>query len=346
MNHEEYLDRLLERRAYAEVHIPVANDEVASSLAAAEVFAQLQEIEVPPGFANRLELSIRSRARGLTEQNGGTMTSERSLSLAGSQHFPKQRVWIAALRIAAVLIVACVGVLTASVHSHPGDALYGLKQAEHQLTLTFANNPQNGVSAQIDQLRSALVDLGTVVNDGRGDEAIRLAMETVSAKTSACREAVAALPAGSERQIAQHDLNNILAEEKQILHHQLDRVDWPMRLAFTRQLGVLGDHVPAVTHVVVRTQINSMILITMTGSYFAPQAELIINGQPVGKVNQSTSVQLIALISNSNLAPGANAFDVRNPDGTAAELVLSVDENNNHSGWGTPVPPFDERSDD
>jgi len=274
------------------------------------------------------------------------MPSERSLSLAGSQHFPKQRVWIAALRIAAVLIVACVGVLTASVHSHPGDALYGLKQAEHQLTLTFANNPQNGVSAQIDQLHRTLVDLGTVVNDKRGDDAIRLAMETVSAKTTACREVVSALPAGSERDIAQHDLDTILTEEEQTLRHQLDQVDWPMRLAFTRQLGVLGDPVPIVSNVVVRTQMNNMILITMTGLNFAPQAELIINGQPVGKVNQSTSAQLSALISSSNRPSGAIAFGVRNPDGTAAELVLNVDDNNHHSGRGTPVPPFNDRSDD
>jgi hypothetical protein len=338
MNHEEYLDHLIERRAYAEVHIPVANDEVAASLAAAEVFAQLQEIEVPPVFASRLELSIRSHAHSLTGQNGGTMPSERSLSLAGSQHFPKQRVWIAALRIAAVLIVACVGVLSASAQSHPGDALYGLKQAEHQLTLTFANNPQNRVSAQIDQLRSTLVDLGTAVNDGSGDDAIRLALDAVVAKTIACRGAVAALPMGSEREAAQQDLDSILTEEKQTLRHQLDQVDLPIRLAFTRQLGVLGDPVPIVSNVVVHKQMNNMILITMTGSNFALQAELIINGQPVGKTNQSTSVQLSALISGSIWSSTANSFVVRNHDGTAAELVVNIDDNNNHNGRGTPEP--------
>ena len=337
MNHEEYLDRLIERRAYTEVHIPVANDEVASSLAAAEVFAQLQEIEVPPGFANRLELSIRSRARSLIEQNGGTMPSERSLSLAGSQRFPKRRVWTAALRIAAVLMVACVGVLTASAHSLPGDALYGLKQAEHQLTLTFANNPQNRASAQIDQLRSTLVDLGTVVNDGRGDDAIRLALDTVAARTIACRGAVAALPAGSERETAQQDLNSILTEEEQTLHHQLDQVDWPIRLAFTRQLGALGVPVPTVTNAVVRTQINGMLLITITGSHFVLQAELFIDGRPAGMVSRTTPDQLVAVINNAAWSPGAHAVGVRNPDGTAAQVVLNVN-NNNHSRQGTPEP--------
>jgi hypothetical protein len=335
MNHEEYLDRLIERRAYEEVHIPVANDKVAASLAAAEVLAQLQEIEVPPRFAHRLELSIRTRARSLAEQNGGTMSLERPLSLAGSQRFLKRRAWIAVLRIAAVLMVACVGLLTVSAHSLPGDALYGLKQAEHQFTLTFENNPQNRVSAQIDLLRSALVDLGAVVNDGRSDDAIRLALDTVAAKTIACRGAVVAVPAGSEREVAQRDLDSILTEEEQTLRHQLDQVDWPIRLAFTQQLGTLGDPVPTVTHVAIRTQINGMLLITMTGSHFAPQAELIIDGRPAGMVSQTTPEQLVAVISNAAWSPGSYAVGVRNPDGTAAQKVLNVNDNN-HSRQGTP----------
>ena len=353
MNHEEYLDLLIERRAYAEVHIPMANDKVAASLAAVEVLDQLQEIEVPPGFANRLELSIRTRARSLAEQNGGTVPLERPLSLAeqnggtmslerplspaGSQRFLKRRAWIAVLRIAAVLMVACVGVLTATAHSLPGDALYGLKQAEHQFTLTFENNPQNRVSAQIDQLRSALVDLGAVVDDGRGDDAIRLALDTVAAKTIACRGEVAAVPAGSEREVAQRALDSILTEEEQTLRHQLDHVDWPIRLAFTQQLGALGDPVPTVTRVVVRQQFNGMLLITMTGSHFAPQAELIIDGRPAGMVSQTTPEQLVAVISNAALTPGAYAVGVRNPDGTAAQGVLNVNDNN-HSRQGTPGP--------
>jgi hypothetical protein len=225
--------------------------------------------------------------------------------------------------------------LTVSAHSLPGDALYGLKQAEHQFTLTFENNPQNRVSAQIDLLRSALVDLGAVVNDGRSDDAIRLALDTVAAKTIACRGAVAAVPAGSEREVAQRDLDSILTEEEQTLRHQLDQVDWPIRLAFTQQLGTLGDPVPTVTHVAIRTQINGMLLITMTGSHFAPQAELIIDGRPAGMVSQTTPEQLVAVISNAAWSPGSYAVGVRNPDGTAAQKVLNVNDNN-HSRQGTP----------
>jgi hypothetical protein len=67
MNPEEYLDRLIERREHGETQIRVINDEVATSLGAAELLVQLQEIDVPPGFANHLELSIRTRIRNLAQ---------------------------------------------------------------------------------------------------------------------------------------------------------------------------------------------------------------------------------------------------------------------------------------
>ena len=44
MNPDEYVDRLLERRERGEKQLPVITDEVAASLAAAEVLTQLREI--------------------------------------------------------------------------------------------------------------------------------------------------------------------------------------------------------------------------------------------------------------------------------------------------------------
>jgi hypothetical protein len=333
MNPEEYLDRLIERREHGEVQLPVINDEVAASLAAAEVLTQLQEIVVPPEFAGRLELSIRARTRNLdfahnlAQQNGRIIPLAYPRSLAGSRHFPMRRAWIAVLGIAAVLTLACIGILTASARSLPGDPLYGIKQAEHQFTLNFADDPQDRASVQIDQLHSALVDLSTVVNDGRNDDAIRLALHIVAAKTNDSRGAVAAMPAGAEREAAQRNLDSVLAEEEQTLRPLLDHVDWAMRLAFTQQLGALGDPVPTVTHVMVRAQSNGTLLITLTGTHFAPHAELTIEGRPVGMVSQSTSEQLIAVISNSAWSPDIDAIGVLNPDGTAAQMVPNEDDN-------------------
>jgi len=51
MNPEEYVDRLIERRERGEKQLPVITDEIAASLAAAEVLTELGEIAVPPEFA-------------------------------------------------------------------------------------------------------------------------------------------------------------------------------------------------------------------------------------------------------------------------------------------------------
>jgi hypothetical protein len=143
-----------------------------------------------------------------------------------------------------------------------------LKQAEYQFTLTFAGGPQD--RAQIDQVHSALVDLRTIVNDGRNDDAIRPALRSVAAKTNDSRGAVAALPAGAEREAV----------------------------------------------------------------------ELIIDGRPDGVVSQSTSEQLVAVVSNSGWSPGAHALGVRNPDGTAAQMALSG-EGDDHKRYATPQPSDD-----
>ena len=177
--------------------------------------AQLKDSRIPYEFAYNLELSIRARARNLTEQNLGstshaqsynlnrhkrrTISPEQSQSPVDPQPLFKRRAWITFLRVAAVFIIASIGILTTSERSQPGDALYGLNQAEKQFTLTFAGVPQNRANLQIDQLRSAIVDLKTAVNEGRDDGAIKLALATVAAKTSNS-QALAALPVDSTRE--------------------------------------------------------------------------------------------------------------------------------------------------
>ncbi len=361
MNPEEYLDRLIELHEQGEMHLPAINDDFAASMVAAETLVQLKEISIPFEFANNLELSIRAHARNLKEQNRENISFAQShiLSDQNRQTIPpvqsqrpvdprpifKRRAWITLLRVAAVLLIAGVGILTASERSQPGDALYGLSQAEKQFTLTFAGAPQNHANLQIDQLRSAIVDLKTAVNEGRDDGAIRLALTTVAAKTSASQEAVAALPVVSMREEVQENLSSVLAEEEQILHILLNNVDWPVRLAFTQQLGILGESVPTVTNIVVHTQSNGTLLITITGTYFAPQAQLMIDGLQNGKVSQSTPTQLIAVSGNTARSSGVYAIGIRNPDGTAAQLIINVHDRNNsdqedsnHNRHGTPVP--------
>jgi len=167
MNPEEYVDRLIEQRERRAKQLPVLTDEVAASLAAAAVLTQLRELTVPPAFASYLELYLRARARSFGQHACTALPVVRPVRRAGVR-----RSWTAVLGFAAVLLAACISILTASARSLPGDTLYGLKQAEYQFTLNFASGPQDRASAQIDQLRNALVDLRTVVTAGRAGDAI------------------------------------------------------------------------------------------------------------------------------------------------------------------------------
>src|SRR5258708_37169912 len=214
MNPEEYVDRLIERRERGEKQLPVINDEVAASLAAGGVLTQLGEIAAPPEFAGYRELYIGARARSFGQQTSNAIPVVCPGSRAGSQRFLARRSWTAVLGFAAVLLAACISILTASARSLPGDTLYGLKQAEYQLTLNFASGPQDRASAQIDQLRNALVDLRTAVTAGRADDAIGLALSSVAAKTHASRGAVAALPASAEPEAAQRDLDGVPGQDE------------------------------------------------------------------------------------------------------------------------------------
>lgn len=361
MKPEEYLDRLIELRQNGVEPLPVANDEIAASLAAAQTVTQLNQIDIPPAFAQKLELAIRSRARDLARQNGRILPTTQpldTLCIPGSlgpsrvlnpQRSQPRRVWIAALGIAAMLLVAFVGILTASAHSLPGDALYGLKQAEEQFQINFASNPQDRIGVQIDQLHNALTDLKAVVNGGRGDDVIRMALNIVVDKTNNARGAVAALPAGTDRDTAQGNLDSILTEEDQTLRGLLNPADWPVRLAITGQLGALGDLVPTVTRVTVLTQSNGTLLITLTGTHFAAGARLVIDGKSAGTVTQNTPGRLVAVISNLTGLHGEHEIGILNPDETAAQMAYGKDtdhdqQDDNRVQYGTPEPTRDSGS--
>lgn len=96
-----------------------------------------------------------------------------------------------------------------------------------------------------------------------------------------------------------------------------------------------------------RVQGNQTLVITLTGTHFAPQSVLFIDGQPAGIVSQTTPQQLVAVINNAMLPPGLHAIGVRNPDGTAAQVLLREENNNNnHSPQGTPGGGDDSGPDD
>lgn len=346
MNQEEYLDQLLEARRSGHPQPPLNDDELAACLAAAEMFIRLQEIEVPADLARRLEVSLRAHANArLRSPDGQILLNEKVLPIAQQHHAanayrtPQRRAWAAMLGIAAMLILAFAGLLAFSAHIPPGGSLSGQKPPGTQVTSTVGTtDPQSLVNTDILLLRSALTDLHTAVANQSSDETMKLDLQTVSTRSRNCQKAVAAVPAGAERDTAQQNLNAALTEEEQTIRQLLAPVDWPTRLLFTQQLGVLGDPIPTITHVSVHLQSNGMYLITLTGTHFASQARLMLNGQPVGTVSKALNDQLVATIPGTQGYPGQHAFGVLNPDGTAAQFVHTDGDDHNSSGTATPTP--------
>jgi hypothetical protein len=322
MTPEEQLDQLIERWEQGAWLGPVANAEIETRLTAAKTVAALHEIDVPPAFAARLEARLRARARHLAQRNGHEIAVPRPRKRVRSQRVLLGRAWTTAVGIAAVVLLTCISAFTASAQSLPGDPLYGLKQLEQQVTLAFASSPQDHAQLQISQLRSALNDLSAVVSERRQDETIQEALGVVADRTRASQAAVAALPTGPDQAAAERDLVSTLAMEDQTLRGLLARLDWPLRLAFTQQLGALGDAIPTITRVQVSRPTNNQLQITVTGTNFAPDVALMINGVPKGTVSKRTATQLVALITPSDWPRGTRTVGVLNPDGTAAQRVV------------------------
>ena len=341
MHAEEYLDQLLDEHIYKENQFAPSDDEIAVSLAAARMLVQLQELALPAKFAHRLEGEIRIRARSQSVSQhieaGRLIPFTPSQGAVPQPHRPlKRRAWVATVGAVAVLLTAFASLLTLSAHSLPGDPLSGLKQAENQWTLPFGGDPQSHADAAIGQLRSSILDLNTVVNEGRDDGAIQQALSTVSVWTNNSREAVSALSAGPALQTAQQSLDGALRQEDQTLRLLLNHVDWPMKVAFTRQLGMLGDPVPTVIHVTVRAQSNGTLLVTLTGADFASRTQLVIDGKPMGIVSQRSAGLLVATVSSARWSSGTHTVGVLNADGTAAaaQAVFHLhDREHNLSIW-------------
>lgn len=356
MTPEERLDRLLELREQGAPRLPMVSEDLAARIAAADALAHLQALDAPPEFDALLEARIRARARQLARHQGTELPVPRPPEHGHAPRFILRRAWVMALSMAAALLLLCVGTFTVAAQSLPGDPLYGLKQLAYEVRLNFASDQQDRAELEISQLQSGLADLNTVISQQRGDAAIQQALETVAAQTRNSQVAVAAVPAGAGQAAVQRDLAGALAEEEQMLHSKLARVDWPLRLAFTQQLGALGEAIPTLTSVTSEPQSNSTITITLTGTNFAPGALLTINGVAKGSVSKNTPTTLVVILNASDWPMGQIAVGVLNPDGTAAQITLKAGGDDNDKDGddqprqGTPgatsTPGGDDREDD
>lgn len=325
MNREEQLDYLIDRRQQEQVQAAEVTNELHVRLAAAEMLIPYQKMEVPPAVAQGIEQSMRKHI-------------QRQTQITAPVHFPaspqllksprrKRRLFMPFLSAAILLILLGMGAFTAMVHALPGDPLYGARQKGDQFVLIFAASPSDRAKETISQLQGALTDLETVVGDGRSSDAVQQALQTVIIQTKTAQAAVAALATGSVRASVEPDLMNALRSENQTLRALLNNVNWSTRLAFTQQLGVIGQSVPMIKQVSISQQSNDTLIVTITGAHFAPQARLVIDGQSRGTTSQQTLTELVETISQEDWQSDTALIGVLNPDGTAVQVQVVFHEN-------------------
>jgi len=319
MRREEQFDQLLEQQRHGLVQVSALPADVAVRMAAADTFARLNAIEVPSDVAQRIEARVRNRAAALQAERQ-LAQQQRSPLRQVSRRPVMGRAWIAALGAVLLVVLMFLGIGTVAANSLPGDQLYGIKRWEQHVTVAWTGDQNARARLLLTQVQQALADLETVMREHRSDAAIEEALATVSADTQASQNAVHALPAGKPRVALAQTLANILFDERTALHRLLSQVNWSQRVAFTRQLGALGEAVPSITGVTASWGSGDTLTLTFTGQHFAPRARLVIDGSPRGVVLSSTPTTLRVKVRASDW-PNAqmDTIGIMNPDGTAAQ---------------------------
>lgn len=337
MKREELLAHLLRQYRKKNTKQPISDDE-AARIAATEMMTRLNSIEVPASITARIEARVRAQAR--SHQNGKHTAPEQQPRVYIRSPRPIfRRAWMAALSAATLLLLVIFGMANAIAGSHPGDPLYNLKYFEQLFTQAQGNEQVNRANFQISQLRSAISNLDAVVNHRSTDSDIASALATVIKDMQASQAAVRAVPSGSQHDAVARSLASALSYERDTLHGLLARVSWSLQLAFTRQLGVLGEPVPTVKNVTLLSQSKDTLTLRLTGTNFTPGMQLVINGKRIGTITQYAPTQLIVVIKDSNWSEGQYNVGVLNRDGTAAQVVWTDDPDNDDTGnHGTPGP--------
>src|SRR5262249_11566172 len=149
-----------------------------------------------------------------------------------------------------------------------------LKQWQNQIALNQATNPTAKAQTQITQLDQAITDFSSEISRKRSAADINAALAIVTRDTLQAQASVALLH-GQDQASALASLQQVADRERAILRGALLQVTFPSRVAFTKQLGSLGDTVLTITHMTLTLASNAQVVLTITGHDFQPGASVI-----------------------------------------------------------------------
>jgi hypothetical protein len=344
MQPEERFDAILENYRRGLPSTTPTSDEM-ERLATADRFAQLRELHFPEDFASRIENRVRQRARAM--QSSTESANGSGPGIGATARFPWRRAVVAA-SVIAVLVLGGWGIVNASSHSIPGDPLYGLKQWQNQIALNQATNPTAKAQMQITQLDQAITDLSSEISGKRSAADINAALAIVIRDTQQAQTSVTHLN-NKDQASAAASLQQVKDRERAILRGALLRVPFTSRVAFTTQLGSLGDTVLTITQITLTHETNAHVLLTINGHYFQSGASVVVDGTSYTPVSTTADAQLVIEIATNQWAGSDRSIGVQNPDGTAVlaanSLIPSDSDDGPNSapakGNGTPTPTPD-----
>jgi hypothetical protein len=326
MRREERLDLLLEQYKQGSIDSSSLSAEDAERVAAAASLTCLNTLEVPSAFAERIEERVRTRVHTL-HLEGIPQKSHSHRRTIGYHTIPLRKYFaLASIILLLALVFTGFGVTRVAANSLPGDPLYQVKRLEQQIVVAQTQDQEQKVSLEIAHVSTALADLSAVVQERRSDTDITAALAVVASDTQGSQQAVNVLPEGQARENLVRTLTVTLNAERSALLQLLPDLSWSQHLAFTNQLGRVGEQIPLVTRVTAAWNANHMLILTITGKNFAPGVRPIIAEVSRGIVMQQTSTTLTIAVVAADL-PDEHAYTVgvANPDGTVAQIMVLGD---------------------
>lgn len=222
--------------------------------------------------------------------------------------------------IAAAVLLLAFGVLTAAAAAGPGSPLYGLHRIEQSVHVALAGNPADRMRLHLSYASDALIAANAAAHAG-DNATFGDALATLRSELAAASSELANIPPGGDYDTLSAQLVSLRSRVISNLRSDLPPLSWSSRLAATDALAAFGNDVPRVTGATAQRARDASTHswhVVITGSGFAPGAQLLVNGQPAGTVVSVTTTTFVADYTAPNgESPGA--LGVANPDATAAQ---------------------------
>ena len=303
--------------------------EIEAMVNLAQQFQAASPLQVDPAFAHRLEKRV--LARNIALRRSQTTRIGSHWSLFGFS--PARSVVALALCLLIVVIVTSTGVLLAAAQvEDPNNPLYAVKHWEQQMQVSFASSSTDQAELHLQYARDQLATLGDFTNTSKASSYQR-ALANFAQQVTAAAQEINTLPAGPDQNRLTQELTALQTDARQTLRKLLRKLAVSERVLTTKELGQLGDTVPSLTQaqVTLPTQPNGPASVSITGSHLQPDAQLLVNGQPVAASGTMQNDGYLFTVNwQGNVHP--HTIGILNPDGTAAQTTQVSTTGGNGSG--------------